>query len=136
MDIVYDFALAHCGVNYLWGGKNPLVGFDCSGFVNWILHGFHLDVREANALALYEHFSLPDNHCSVAPELGALAFYGKPVDHVVLCLSALRAIGAEGGDHTVISKEVAATRGACVRLTPLYAPVGVFMPRYEELPTP
>ena len=113
-------------------------GFDCSGFANWILHGFHLDVPGANAASLYQHFSLPENHVSQDVQLGALVFYGNPAHHVAIALNGLRMIGAEGGDHTVVSKEIAVQKGACVRVVPIYEKdrSGIFMPRYEELPTP
>lgn len=138
MQLVYDVAISLLNVPYVWGGKSPNAGLDCSGTVNWILHAFHLDIPGAGAIALYEHFSLPENHISQAPQLGALVFYGTPVDHVVMCVSDKRVIGAQGGDHTITSKELAAARGACVRVAPLYEKNrrGIFMPAYEEFQTP
>src|SRR5699024_10227578 len=36
-----DSALSRVGKNnvYVWGGKNPSTGFDCSGFVSWAYGG-------------------------------------------------------------------------------------------------
>ena len=32
-DALVEFALQYVGYNYIWGGKDPSTGFDCSGFV-------------------------------------------------------------------------------------------------------
>ena len=38
-DIV-SFALQYNGWNYIWGGKDPSVGFDCSGFTYYVYQNF------------------------------------------------------------------------------------------------
>jgi cell wall-associated NlpC family hydrolase len=37
-------------VGYLWGGSNPNFGWDCSGYMNWIIGGiYHLAIPGFNA---------------------------------------------------------------------------------------
>lgn len=35
-DALVEFALQYVGYNYIWGGKDPSTGFDCSGFVWYV----------------------------------------------------------------------------------------------------
>jgi cell wall-associated NlpC family hydrolase len=37
---IADRALAFIGSPYAWGGASPVTGFDCSGFVQWVLGQF------------------------------------------------------------------------------------------------
>ena len=37
-DALVEFALQYVGYNYIWGGKDPSTGFDCSGFVSWVIN--------------------------------------------------------------------------------------------------
>ncbi|CAN0512360.1 unnamed protein product, partial [Phaeothamnion confervicola] len=32
-----DFAMQYLGYPYVWAGKEPSTGFDCSGFTRWIV---------------------------------------------------------------------------------------------------
>lgn len=49
---------AYQGVVYKWGGSNPIEGFDCSGFTQWVYRGFGLwDQPRSNALHMYAHYA-------------------------------------------------------------------------------
>lgn len=117
------FALSLLGKPYLWGGKNPLTGFDCSGFVEWVLSAYGIDPPGVvNSQAIYEYF-LKDNKCLhevLGP--GSLCFYGKStkeITHIALMVNQFQLIEAGGGDSSTVSLEEAKKRGACVRLKPL-----------------
>ena len=45
-------AQKYLGYEYVWGGSNPTTGFDCSGFVSWVLNhsGWHVGRQSANGL--------------------------------------------------------------------------------------
>ncbi len=118
MDLLKEYALSHIGVPYKWGGSNPLEGFDCSGFVQWLLVSCGVDpVGDQTAQALYNFFESKGGRDKWA--LGSLAFYGKSVNqisHVAFCLDQFRCIEAGGGDSTTFTREIAAKQNACVRI--------------------
>ena len=50
-----EFALQFEGYDYVWGGKEPATGFDCSGLVYYVFHYFNYPVgRTATAQWAYE----------------------------------------------------------------------------------
>lgn len=119
MDLVKWECLRYLGIPYKWGGNNPIEGFDCSGYAQWILKSCGIDPPgDQTAQALFDHFSkvgLLTNH----HKLGTLLFFGQSVSkitHVAICLDAYRFSEAGGGDHLTLTKEDAAKRGACVRI--------------------
>ena len=44
----------HLGIRYVWGGTSPSTGFDCSGFVSWVLNHSGWDIGRLGAQALYD----------------------------------------------------------------------------------
>ena len=92
-----QFLDAHRGLPYLWGGKNPKVGLDCSGAVTqaWEAAGIIPNSTGSayTAQALY-------NACRRVPVSEALpgdaAFYGNwhHIHHVMLVVGDGRVIGA------------------------------------------
>ena len=75
----------HLGIRYVWGGTSPSTGFDCSGFVSWVLNHSGWDIGRLGAQALYDL-------CASIPlsdaQPGDLVFFTKtyraprPVTHV------------------------------------------------------
>lgn len=135
--MIERIALMSLNIPYLWGGKNPLTGFDCSGFSEWILQSFGMDPPGFNrAQALYDWLLLKG--IGSGPQAGAFTFYGKSVDditHIALMLSEHLIIEAGGGDSTTTTLEVAKRQGACVRIRPFGHRkdlVAVVMPSYPN----
>jgi len=113
-------ALAHklIGIPYIWGGSSPRVGFDCSGFVIWILQVFDaLPGGDWTADGLCKKFPKTD-----APKPGDLVFYGRrgSISHVMLYAGEMEGvqmcIGASGGDSRTTTAEEARKRNAMVKL--------------------
>lgn len=55
-DTLVRVAKSFLGVPYVYGGKDPQTGFDCSGFVQFVFAHFGLDIPRSTAeLAYYGH---------------------------------------------------------------------------------
>ncbi len=135
MKMIYDVAMSLVGTPYVWSGKTPHEGLDCSGLVQILLEVGGADpVGDQTAHGLYKFFSQPANHNSQDPQLGALAFYGTPakVTHVAMCLDRRRMIEAAGGGPACVLIETADRLGAFTRVVPIRFKelVGLFVPDY------
>lgn len=110
-----NLALKFQGIPYIWGGSNPHVGFDCSGFCIWILQVFNvLPSGDWTADGLMHAF--PNHTVDIQP--GDLVFYGanNKATHVMMCIGSGMCVGASGGDHTCITEEIAKQKGASVKI--------------------
>lgn len=106
---------------YIWGGDDPIKGFDCSGLVQEFLAMLGLDpAGDQNAQALYNHF-LTRARLTPKPTIGSLCFYGKSVSeitHVAMMLDGYTIIEAGGGGSKSIDASSAALMNAYTRLRP------------------
>ena len=50
---LYEEAKKHVGTSYVWGGSTPETGFDCSGYICWILNQNGYDVGRTTANGLW-----------------------------------------------------------------------------------
>jgi cell wall-associated NlpC family hydrolase len=118
MNWLIEYAIKHCGIPYKWGGSNPISGFDCSGFAQWMLRAAGIDPSgDQTAQALYDHFDKSGALSTI--QAGALVFYGESVTkitHVAFAISPYQIIGASGGDRLTMTRDDAAARNACVRM--------------------
>lgn len=117
-EYITNLAVKLQGIPYCWGGSNPMSGFDCSGFVIWILQTFDiLPSGDWTAADLERVFLKTDE-----PDPGDLVFYGQGhATHVMMYLGTLDGlhplcIGASGGDSSTLTIEDARTRGAKVKI--------------------
>lgn len=118
VELANDYCWAQLGLPYIWGGDDPVVGFDCSGLCVEVLKGVGMLPRDGDwgAAALYEKFpKVP------VPEAGCLVFYGRfgIVEHVEWCYSDKHAIGASGGGSGTPDAVTAAKQNAYVKLRPI-----------------
>lgn len=102
---------------YLWGGDDPMAGFDCSGAVIEILKSVGILPRKGDwrARDLYRKFRPVD----CAGE-GVLVFVekGGVIVHVEYCLDGKRSIGAGGGDSRIINIAAAIKYNAYIKIRP------------------
>lgn len=116
------------GAPYVWGGNSPSSGFDCSGFVEWLLKRLGLVAPSFSVTAddLYRKHTRPIPASEV--KAGDLAFYGTPdrVHHVMLVVGdGKNLVGASGGDRSTTSPAIAAQQGAAVKYRPISSERGI-----------
>ena len=114
------YALSLLNKPYLWGGDDPMSGFDCSGMVVEGLKGvggieLHQDFT---ADTLWKKFQ---QHEVDEPVRGCLAFWfsGHKAIHVAVCLSHELCITADGGGSGTLTLEDAKQRNAFIKFRPI-----------------
>jgi cell wall-associated NlpC family hydrolase len=124
LQIAERVAYSHLSRPYIWGGDNPLEGFDCSGFVIEILKSVGILPRAGDwtARGLYAHFQ---DVVTVTPQLGCLVFWGSPIIHVEFCISSALSIGASGGRRTTVDEVAAIQQDAYIKIRPFATRAGV-----------
>ena len=105
-------------VPYVYGGNNPLTGLDCSGLMLWILKSTGHILPDMTAQGIFDHFHDKGRWSSYT--CGSLCFFGQAtnkITHVGMFIDQYRFIEAGGGDSACTTKEIAAIKGACVRIS-------------------
>lgn len=136
---LYDYAMSFVGRPYMWGGDDPMEGFDCSGLVIELLKSVDLLPRvfDTTSQGLYDHFFSSSLELKV-PRFGALCFYGrslKRITHVGMAIDSFRLIEAGGGNSLTRSEKKASEQNAFVRIRPINSRrdlVAILMPPYEK----
>lgn len=122
MKLLTDYAMKFIGVPYRWGGSNPMNGFDCSGFAQFVLESVGADPKgDQTAQALHDTLLVQGGVLLKSPKAGALCFYGRTptkITHVSIAINEYQIIEAGGGDSTTTSVVEAAKKDACVRVMP------------------
>lgn len=138
LNLLKEYSMSHLGIPYKWGGDDPMLGYDCSGFVQELLMsaGTHPNPKQDfTAQGLYNYFAKHGSYnvCS----LGSLAFYGKShekITHIAFCLDQKTMIEAGGGGSRTIDSDMAAKHNAYVRIRPINNRsdlVVCIMPKYK-----
>lgn len=119
-DIAREVAFKYLGKPYIWGGDDPILGFDCSGFCIEILKSVGILPRKGDwtAQGLWNRFSAKqvDN-----PYEGCLVFWTGSTDkiiHVEYAINETLCIGASGGGSKTKDKEDAAGQNAYIKIRP------------------
>lgn len=118
-----NLVLKLVGCPYIWCGQNPWTGFDCSGFVIWVMQVFDiLPSGDWTAAGVWAHFAQVPEKSRDQVELGDLVFYGadpQHITHIMLGLGGGLVIGSSGGGHLITTIEEARKIGAQVKVKPV-----------------
>ena len=128
-------ALSFLGLPYIWGGDDPVRGFDCSGFCIEVLKSVGMLPRQGDwpARGLWQHFA--DNHgCAVVKSAiteGCLVFWHAKIDlkriiHVEYALNDVLCIGASGGGSATDSRTAAILGNAYIKIRPFATRKGIY----------
>ncbi len=118
--VLYEYAMQLTGLPYIWGGDDPIRGFDCSGLILELLQAAGVwQGGDATAAQIEAHFK---ENVAAEPTFGTLVFFGagpSAISHIGFCLNATQMIEAGGGDHTCVNAEISAAKNAFVRVRPI-----------------
>ncbi len=122
-EIALKVAWSFIGKPYIWGGDDPVKGFDCSGFVIECLKSGGILPRKGDwtAHGLCGLFS-----SVIDPYEGCLVFWGSPkIIHVEICIDEKFSIGASGGGSKTLSEFDAIKQNAYIKARPFKTRNGI-----------
>ena len=124
--LITNLAMSYLGTPYIWGGNKP-DGFDCSGFVLYIMRQVYdhklPDMTADRLMGLMDKY--PDWAMRLKEEKrlpldcdGSLVFYGYEgrATHVMMTISRTHCIGAVNGNSQITTVEEAHSRNASVQV--------------------
>lgn len=118
-----DYLMHFIGVPYIWGGNNPITGFDCSGLICEGLKSEGVIARHKD-LTSQGIWDKLNNYYKLftpgTPKKGDLLFFGAgitEISHVAIAISGYRMLEAGGGGSGVDTIEKAGKYNAFVRIS-------------------
>lgn len=125
-ELFIKVAWANYGKPYIWGGDDPIKGFDCSGFVIECLKSVgvlpHKGDWTAERLRMMYSNRVVGSPFQMPLLTPGLVFYmgATGARHVEICIDGTHTIGASGGGSRTTEAEVAAAQNAFIKVRPYY----------------
>ncbi len=118
IEMMVTYALSFSGTPYMWGGNNPIEGFDCSGYVQEVLASIGIDPPgDQTAQQLYNYFIAKEYPTIL--NAGSILFFGKDdrtIKHVAIAVNRKQMISASGGGRHIRNYDDARRAGAFVKI--------------------
>jgi cell wall-associated NlpC family hydrolase len=115
-----DYLKHFIGLPYIWGGDDPMTGFDCSGLIVEVLQAVGLlkHGTDYSAAMLYKKF---EDGAVDKGYAGCLVFWYRDEDiiHIEMMIDDFHTIGASGGGSTTTTINEAIKANAFVKQRPL-----------------
>lgn len=120
--VTYELSMSFLNKPYLYGGKTPISGMDCSGLVCELLQSLDKlkNNEELNAAGIYAKFIKEAAEVSL-PIFGSLLFFGQnthTITHVAFGLNGLQMLEAGGGTSSTKTAILAEAAQAFVKIRP------------------
>ena len=119
--IATKIAYSFLGKPYLWGGDDPIAGFDCSGFIIEILKSVGKLPMDGDWTAHDLYLRFKDKTTSFGKE-GCLVFWGRSLEHishVEYCINEDLSIGARAGGRKTKTLKDAIDQNAYIMIRPI-----------------
>lgn len=102
-DFAWEIAKTMIGQPYIWGGDDPMTGYDCSGFVIEVLRscGVLPNAQDFSAAGIYDYLT-KTKKCATpkSGSQGCFVFWknaSSSIVHIEMCINEKMSIGASGG---------------------------------------
>ncbi|HEX2250333.1 MAG TPA: C40 family peptidase [Gemmatimonadales bacterium] len=105
-------AKQYLGTRYRYGGETPAVGFDCSGFVQYVYGRHGVELPRTSRLQAAAGESLPLEVAALKPgDLLLFASNGRGVNHVAIYVGENRILHSSAGAGGVVYDDLSTPRG-------------------------
>lgn len=126
-DVATKIAFSFLGMPYVWGGDDPVRGFDCSGLCIEVLKSVGRLPIEGDWTAQDLFYRFEQCEKTFASE-GCLVFWGESkykIRHVEYCIDENLSIGASGGGSRTKDLQDAIQQNAYVKIRPFREKPGI-----------
>ncbi len=102
----------YVGERYLYGGETPGVGFDCSGFVQYVFGRHGIELERTSRQQAHAGRALPRGVAPLEPgDLMLFSSKGRGVDHVAIYAGNNRILHSSAGAGGVVYDDLSTPRG-------------------------
>ena len=109
---VLTTARQYLGTRYRYGGESPALGFDCSGFVQYVYGRHGVELPRTSRLQASSGTSVPLDVASLRPgDLLLFASTGAQVNHVAIYAGDNRILHSSAGAGGVVYDDLSSPRG-------------------------